>query len=155
MEDGTKNLLIEEIQNEILGLNSLSLGSQEHSEAIDNLAKLYRLKIEENKIEWDADDKYERRIMEKEQYDQDMKMKEDQIKNDAVKSSQEDDLRRAQLEEAKYERYFKYGVEAGLGLITLMFYRSWMKKGFKFEETGTFTSKTFLGLIQKFRPTRK
>ena len=36
----------------------------------------------------------------------------------------------------------------------LVFYNSWMKKGFKFEETGMLTSQTFRGLIGKFKPSR-
>lgn len=40
-------------------------------------------------------------------------------------------------------------------MIPLMFYGIWMKKGFKFEETGTYTSTTFRGLFNRFRPTKK
>ena len=47
MED-TKKMLEEAIENEFLELSNLPTGSQEKSEAIEALAKLYRLKIEEN-----------------------------------------------------------------------------------------------------------
>lgn len=53
-------------------------------------------------------------------------------------------------DEEKKERYFKYGVEAGLGLLTLGFNWTWMKKGFKFEETGALVSKTFRDLTKGF-----
>lgn len=39
-------------------------------------------------------------------------------------------------------------------VLPLAFYASWMNKGFKFEETGTFTSTTFRGLFQKFKTTK-
>lgn len=41
----------------------------------------------------------------------------------------------------------------GLGIgLPLVFSAIWMKKGFKFEETGTFTSQTFRSLWGKFKP---
>ena len=39
-------------------------------------------------------------------------------------------------------------------VLPLLFYAKWMKEGFKFEETGTFTSATFRGLFQKFKTVR-
>lgn len=46
----------------------------------------------------------------------------------------------------------------GIGILEigapLIFYGIWMNKGFKFEETGVFTSCTFKGLFNKFRATR-
>ena len=47
---------------------------------------------------------------------------------------------------------FRYSINS---IPPLMFYGIWMKKGFKFEETGTYTSTTFRGLFNRFRPTRK
>lgn len=54
-----------------------------------------------------------------------------------------------------YKQYFKVGIAAAELLIPLMFYGIWMWKGFKFEETGTYTSTTFRGLFNRFRPTKK
>lgn len=56
--------------------------------------------------------------------------------------------------EKKFDRYFKYGIASAEILLPLMFYAYWMRKGFKFEETGTITSNTFRNLINKFRPTK-
>lgn len=53
------------------------------------------------------------------------------------------------------ERYFRVGVAAAELMVPLIFYGIWMRKGFKFEETGTYTSKTFTGLINRFKPTKK
>jgi len=47
------------------------------------------------------------------------------------------------------DRYFRLGVET-LGIILpLIFYAVWMERGFRFEETGTFTSTTFRGLFNR------
>jgi hypothetical protein len=53
-----------------------------------------------------------------------------------------------------WDRYLKLGIEIiGIGL-PLIFYASWMRRGFKFEETGTYTSTTFKGLFNRFKPTK-
>ena len=67
----------------------------------------------------------------------------------------DDEIKQKQLEEQVKDRYFKVGIAAAELMIPLMFYGIWMNKGFKFEETGTITSSTFKGLINRFRPTKK
>ena len=138
MEEKTiDELLNEEIADEIKALSELEAGSNEKSAAIEDLTKLYKLRIEENKSSWDADDKYNRRIMDEKSNDKD------------------DEIKQKQLEEQVKDRYFKVGIAAAKLMIPLMFYGIWMNKGFKFEETGTITSSTFKGLINRFRPTKK
>lgn len=136
-ETDVKELLEKEIATEIQSLSKLEAGSEKKSSAIDDLAKLYRLRIDENKSNWDADEKYGRREMEEEANDKDNQMKQ------------------KQLEEQVKDRYFKAGIAAAELMLPLIFYGIWMRKGFKFEESGTYTSKTFTGLINRFRPTKK
>ena len=136
-EPSIKDLLNEEIATEIQNLSELKAGSDEKSSAIDDLAKLYKLRIVENKSDWDADEKYDRRVMEGEA------------------NTKDDELKQRQLEEQVKERYFRVGIAAAELMVPLIFYGIWMRKGFKFEETGTYTSKTFTGLINRFRPTKK
>lgn len=130
MDEEIRNLLEEEIKAEIRDLSTLELGSKEKSTAIDDLAKLYRLRIEETRNEWDFSEKYDAR-------ENDKQLKEDQ------------------LEEQVKDRYFRLGVEAAGIILPLIFYAAWMKRGFRFEETGTFTSTTFRGLFNRFKPTKK
>ena len=70
-------------------------------------------------------------------------------------NTKDDELKQKQLEEQVKERYFRVGIAAAELMVPLIFYGIWMRKGFKFEETGTYTSKTFTGLINRFRPTKK
>lgn len=130
MNEEIRDLLGEEIKTEIRNLSTLEAGSKEKSTAIEDLAKLYRLRIEETKNEWDFNEKYESR-------DSDIQFKKDQ------------------LEEQVKDRYFRLGVEAASIILPLIFYAAWMKRGFRFEETGTYTSTTFRGLFNRFRPTKK
>lgn len=136
-EKNIEELLSEEIAAEIQALSGLDSGSKEKSTAIDDLTKLYKLRIEENKSIWDADEKYNRRVME------------DEV------NARDDEVKRTQIAEQVKDRYFRVGIAAAELMIPLMFYGIWMKKGFKFEETGTITSSTFKGLISRFRPTKK
>lgn len=130
MDEEIRKLLEEEIKAEIRDLSTLEPGSKEKSTAIEDLAKLYKLRIEETKNEWDFSEKYDARESEK------------QLKKD-------------QLEEQVRDRYFRLGVEAAGIILPLIFYAIWMKRGFKFEETGTYTSTTFRGLFNRFKPTKK
>ncbi len=130
MDEEIRKLLEEEIKAEIRDLSTLEPGSKEKSTAIEDLAKLYRLRIEETKNEWDFSEKYDAREGDKQ-------------------------LKKNQLEEQVKDRYFRLGVEAAGIILPLIFYGIWMRKGFKFEETGTFTSTTFRGLFNRFRPTKK
>lgn len=138
MEEKTiDELLSEEIAAQIQALSELDSGSKEKSAAVDDLTKLYKLRIEENKSVWDADEKYNRRMMDNES------------------STDEKSFKERQIAEQVKDRYFRVGIAAAELLIPLMCYGVWMNKGFKFEETGTYTSSTFKGLINRFRPTKK
>ncbi|MFA5655160.1 MAG: hypothetical protein WDA37_00285 [Dysgonamonadaceae bacterium] len=130
MNEEIRDLLGEEIKTEIRNLSTLEAGSKEKSTAIEDLAKLYRLRIEETRNEWDFNEKYESR-------NSDIQFKKDQ------------------LEEQVKDRYFRLGVEAASIILPLIFYAAWMKRGFRFEETGTYTSTTFRGLFNRFKPTKK
>lgn len=121
----TDNMLRKEIEREFDDLASLSPGSSEQKIAIENLATLYKLKIEETRNYLDLDDKTATRKLEKEKMEKEIK-----------------------------DRYFKLGVDVAGIVLPLIFYATWMRKGLKFEETGTFTSTTFKGLINRFRPTK-
>lgn len=132
-EKEAKDLLDEELKTEFEKLSTLEPGTKEHSAAVDSLATLYKLNIEETENERTFRDRCEKEIM----ADQELRLKE------------------AQLAEQKKDRYFRLGLESAGLLLPLIFYGIWMRRGFKFEETGTFTSTTFRGLFNRFRPTKK
>lgn len=135
--DEIKRLLDEEIRNEIRELSSLKSGTKEKSAAIDDLAALYRLKIEESKNEMDFQTKCSLQDAEEKQ----------QVRENA--------LERVRIREQAKDRYFRLGTATAELILPLIFYAAWMKRGFQFEETGTFTSATFRGLFNRFRPTKK
>lgn len=130
MGEENRSLLEEEIKAEIKRLGSLKSGGQEHTTAVDSLTKLYKLKLEEDKNTYERLDKIENR-----EIDQESKT--------------------AQMAESVKDRYFRFGMAAAELVLPLMFYGVWMRRGFKFEQDGTFTSQTFRGLFSRFRPTKK
>lgn len=122
MDDKIRQLLIEEMKNQLKGLSSLAIGDENRSKAIDDAVKMHQMILEEEK-----------------QVD-------------------EVDIHKGELNhswnEQKKERYLKIGITAAEIVLPLIFYGFWMCKGLKFEETGSFTSATFKGLINRFRPTK-
>jgi len=136
MDEEIRDLLGGEIKSQIESLSDMETGSKEKSAAIDDLAKLYRLRLEENKNEGELDEKQSCRFTEDNHFDDEL------------------DLKKAQLREDIRDRYFRVGIAAAEIVLPLLFYASWIRKGFRFEQTGTFTSTTFRGLFNKFRPTK-
>lgn len=113
-EKNINEMLCEEIKQEIKYLETLEPGTDEHSKAVESLAKLYQLKLDEDT-------------------------------NSEEKIKSEKDV---------LNQFIKYGIDIAGIVLPLAFYGTWMKKGFKFEQTGTFTSTTFRGLFQKFKTTK-
>ena len=144
MDEKIRQALADEILSQLNGLGNLELGSKEQQTAIDNVTKLYRLGLEDVKADTDYDEKLYRRDADA-QHEQ----------NELDKQAREEEFKKKQLSEQIKDRYFRLGIEVTEIVLPLMFYATWMKRGFKFEETGTYTSTTFRGLFNRFRPTRK
>lgn len=224
-----KSLLDGVIEQEIQNVEALSSGSDEKSKAIQNLATLHKLRIEEIKAETEAEEKRERRVMDSEQRKAELALKEKQatqqetqhqaelsIKERQVDSAeaerkmkdeqfkaelalkkrqadgdtaehklkekqsetesqhkgaelvlkereldskdadrtQEGEIQKRQARDQMVDRCVRAGVAVGELVLPLVFYGIWMNKGFKFEETGSFTSTTFKNLLNRFRPTK-
>ena len=133
MSNEIKDLLEDEIKTEIENLASLEPGSDKHASAVKSLTELYKLNIEETENERSFVSKCDHELVEE----------------------REMQLKTEQLREQKLDRYFRLVIEAAGLVLPLVFYGIWMRKGFKFEETGTFTSTTFRGLFNKFKPTKR
>ena len=71
MNEDIITMLNEQIKAELGGLSGLAVGSKEHTEAIESLAKLYRLRIDDSKaaMEYNKeidDDEFRKKQMEQE-----------------------------------------------------------------------------------------
>lgn len=144
MDERIRKALEDEILGEFEDLKNLESGSKEQQMVIENVTKLYRLGLEQSKTDTEWDEICNRR--------------ETEAKREADELSErerDEQFRREQLSEQAKDRYFRLGVEVAGILLPIMFYATWMKRGFKFEETGTYTSTTFRGLFNRFKPTKK
>lgn len=144
MDEQIRQALADEILSQLNNLSTLDPGSKEQQTAVENVTKLYRLGLEDAKTDTDYDEKVRRREMD-EQHEQ----------NELDKQTREEQFKKDQLAEQIKDRYFRLGIGVAEIVLPLIFYATWMKKGFKFEETGTYTSTTFRGLFNRFRPTKK
>lgn len=130
----SKELLEEKI---VLALESLDPDDEDYKDKVESVAKLYKLKTEEARVENDALDRGER------------------LKFDKGEANQNEFNRQDAVTREEKDRWWKRGLEATSIIGPLVFYGIWMSKGFKFEETGTIASSTFRGLTRFFKPTRK
>jgi hypothetical protein len=124
-----KDLLEQEIKAELADLATATPGSEEQEAIVDNVVKLYKLRIDEMKVILEHADK-----------------------GDARTGAELEEA--ARYEERKLDRIINAGVKAAEIILPLLFYATWMNKGFRFEENGTYTSTTFKGLFNRFRPTK-
>lgn len=150
-----KSLLDEVIEAEIAYVGSLSSEDEKKSKAIQHLADLHKLRIDEIKAKTDADEKRLRRAMDSKQHRAELTLKERQADGDEAARANEEQFKQHQLNDQVIDRYVKIGVATAELVLPLVFYGVWMKRGLKFEETGTFTSQTFKNLFNRFKPTKK
>ncbi len=135
--DEIRKMMDEEIKSQIEQLSELNPGTEEHAAATESLAKLYKLRVEEDKNELEYETKH------------------DQMQADSNRQTFDEEMQNKQLHEQDKDRLIRIGLETAGIILPLVFYGIWMRRGFKFEETGAFTSTTFRGLIGRFRPTKK
>jgi hypothetical protein len=133
MNEKIESLLTDEIVREIEGLASMNPSTDEYAEAVESLVKLYKLRIEELRCKNERDD----------------------MICDCLDHIDDTNIKKKQLSFEKMDRFFKLGVDLAGIILPLAFYAVWMKRGFKFEETGTYTSGTFKNLFNRFKPTIK
>lgn len=69
-------------------------------------------------------------------------------------SEEEKSNDKEKLDKDSKGKLIQYGIDVAGIVLPLAFYGIWMKRGLKFEQTGTFTSTTFKGLFQKFKTTK-
>ena len=145
MDEEIKVLLDKTIKSDILEIGKMDIGSEERKCAIEDLVKIYKLRIDEAKNDKDICEKREARIMAMDERREARFMERDTKSRD----KQED------LSEQVKDRYFRVGLAVAEIGLPLVFYAVWMKRGFEFEESGAYTSTTFRNLFNRFKPTKK
>lgn len=127
MADNISEQLDDVIEKRLKEFDNYDLDSENTKQAVEAIEKLYKLKIEERKVEGELYEKQKTR-------------------------ENEEDVKNKELYEKRVDRWVNGAITVASTAASLVFYGIWMNKGFKFEETGTFTSTTFKGLFNRFRP---
>lgn len=96
-----KSLLDGVIEQEIQNVEALSSGTDEKSKAIQNLATLHKLRIEEIKAETEAEEKRERRVMDSEQRKAELALKEKQATQQETQHQAELSIKERQVDSAE------------------------------------------------------
>jgi hypothetical protein len=127
MADNISEQLDDVIEKRLKEFDYYDLDSENTKQAVEAIEKLYKLKIEERKVEGELYEKQKTR-------------------------ENEEDVKNKELHEKRVDRWVNGAITVASTAASLVFYGIWMNKGFKFEETGSFTSTTFKGLFNRFRP---
>lgn len=143
MEDNMTNrdLLESRLATDFENLDNVK--GEERKNLINDIAALYKLKVEEEKVDADFDDKYNRRQMEEEHFKKECELKQKELE---LRSKQEKHNWIIGLTTA--------GVTAAIALAGNIFYSIWYHKGLKFEETGTVSTHQTKNLESKMVPKR-
>lgn len=149
-----QGLLDDVIETKIKNLESISTGSEEEKAATQNLATLHKLRIEEIKAKTEADEKHERRVMDGKHHSDELALKERELDDKRADRTMEEEFQISQAKDRTIDRYVRTCVEVAGLVLPLACYGIWMRKGFEFEKTGSFTSTTFKNLLNRFRPTK-
>lgn len=173
MNENLTNLLEGEISREFGEIKNLSSGSKEQTQVITNIIKLYQLMIDQikadaeikkfsaehrlalKKLREDGEAKTKQLDAEEKRYARDYELKAKQYELDKLK--RDDEVNNNSIEHARQmkENIFKWCIGITEVVLPLTFYAVWMSRGFEFERTGTYTSTTFRGLFNNFKPIKK
>ena len=148
MNEDIITMLNEQIKAELGGLSGLAVGSKEHTEAIEGLAKLYRLRIDDSKAAMEYNKEIDDDEFRKKQMEQEAKFHDEQ-------AEREEQSRKEQLAEQKKDRYIRIGIAAAELVVPLVFFAKIYQMGYDLEKDGTFTVQTLKNLIRFVKPTKR
>lgn len=148
MNEDIITMLDEQIKAELGGLSGLAVGSKEHTEAIEGLAKLYRLRIDDSKATMEYNKEIDDENFRRDQMEQEKTQHQEQVER-------EEQSRKEQLAEQKKDRYIKIGIAAAELMVPLVFFAKIYQMGYDLEKDGTFTVQTLKNLIRFVKPTKR
>lgn len=148
MNEDIITMLDEQIKAELGDLAHLTVGSKEHTEAIEGLTKLYRLRIDDSKAAMEYNKEIDNDNFRREQMEQEKTQHQEQ-------AEREEQSRKEQLAEQKKDRYIRIGIAAAELVVPLVFFAKIYQMGYDLEKDGTFTVQTLKNLIRFIKPTKR
>lgn len=125
------------------------------------LCDIDKIKNEVTKINQDYEINKDKIQIETKKNNDTLHLENRKIDSAEIKNNSDVDLKNKELNlnarkdiELRNDRIVKVLIDGATVLVPIIFYNVWMNKGFKFEETGTYTSNTFKNLFNKFKPNK-
>ena len=138
----------EELLNELTKLGTLDPNADEAKDLIKNIQALHQMRVKEKDLS-----------IEDSKIQNDYYLNQRKLDIDELKASNDNKNERIRARDARILQLVGFGVTLGTFAIGWGLRSKWLAKGFKFEETGTFSSKTmmecFKEVFKKFHSIKK
>lgn len=123
----------EELLNELTKLGTLDPNADEAKDLIKNIQALHQMRVKEKDLR-----------IEDSKIQNDYYLNQRKLDIDELKASNDNKNERIRARDARILQLVGFGVTLGTFAIGWGLRSKWLAKGFKFEETGTFSSKTMM-----------
>ena len=123
----------EELLNELTKLGTLDPNADEAKDLIKNIQALHQMRVKEKDLS-----------IEDSKIKNDYYLNQRKLDIDELKASNDNKNERIRARDARILQLVGFGVTLGTFAIGWGLRSKWLAKGFKFEETGTFSSKTMM-----------
>ena len=123
----------EELLNELTKLGTLDPNADEAKDLIKNIQALHQMRVKEKDLS-----------IEDSKIQNDYYLNQRKLDIDELKASNDNKNERIRARDARILQLLGFGVTLGTFAIGWGLRSKWLAKGFKFEETGTFSSKTMM-----------
>ena len=139
MENTIEGLLDDVIKSELEKVKDSTMSPEEKRTMVEYLVKLNSIQTERKEVK---------------RKETELELKHLELEDKIEVQTDDKAYKEVLAKREMLQTFVKSGVEV-LGVVApIMFYSAWMKRGLRFEETGTYTSQTFKGLFGKFKPTK-
>ena len=139
MENTIEGLLDDVIKSELEKVKDSTMSPEEKRTMVEYLVKLNSIQTERKEIK---------------RKENELELKHLELEDKIEVQTDDKAYKEVLAKREMLQTFVKGGIEVFGVVAPIMFYSAWMKRGLRFEETGTYTSQTFKGLFGKFKPTK-
>ena len=139
MENTIEGLLDDVIKSELEKVKDSTMSPEEKRTMVEYLVKLNSIQTERKEIK---------------RKETELELKHLELEDKIEVQTDDKAYKEVLAKREMLQTFVKGGIEVFGVVAPIMFYSAWMKRGLRFEETGTYTSQTFKGLFGKFKPTK-
>ena len=139
MENTIEGLLDDVIKSELEKVKDSIMSPEEKRTTVEYLVKLNSIQTERKEVK---------------RKETEMELKHLELEDKIEVQTDDKAYKEVLAKREMLQTFVKGGIEVFGVVAPIMFYSAWMKRGLRFEETGTYTSQTFKGLFGKFKPTK-